>query len=68
MIVNIKVPSGRIIPTCDVHLMAPCPCRACGGEGFSFCYPSDPCLVCDGDGCDPEVREDCEPEVDDAAP
>lgn len=42
-------------PVCPVHLMGPCPCRECRpGEDFD-------CRRCGGDGCDPEVRTDCEP-------
>lgn len=61
---------------CGVHLMGPCPCRACEGRGESLVLvwglidcdvEAAECSRCGGDGCDPEAREDCEPEGDDDA-
>lgn len=75
MIVNVtNTITGEVIPTCSVHLMGPCPCRGCNGEGV-ICFEvgrdeygdaitdTEPCDRCDGDGCDPDVRNDYEDEA-----
>jgi hypothetical protein len=50
---------GGSILTCTTCWMGPCPCRVCLADGDTS-KPSDPdCPRCGGDGCDPEVRDDC---------
>jgi hypothetical protein len=63
--------TGDRVAMCDVHWMGPCPCRACDGRGQTLALVWGlidcdtevvDCLRCNGDGCDPDVRDDCEDE------